>query len=277
MTFKELLQEGVAYLKKHHIADADIDAWQLMEFVWGINRSYYFGHSDDIIKGSEKSQYLSLIHRRAEREPLQHITNRAYFAGHEFYVNKDVLIPRFDTETLVAEVLKLIKSKDEILDICTGSGCIIITLMLDAAAKDICGTGVDISAKALAVAKRNAKDLKADVHFVKSDLLAGVAGQYNIIVSNPPYIESNEIDKLMVEVKDHEPMLALDGKNDGLYFYRKIVSQSMDYLKESGYLAFEIGYNQGEDVANMMMKAGYKDIRVIKDLSGHDRVVIGQK
>lgn len=274
MTFKEILDKACEYLKSHHVEEAESSAWQLMEFVWNINRSYYFAHSDDIIEDEGKMQYMSLIRRRAEHEPLQYITNQAHFMGYTFYVNEDVLIPRFDTEILVEEVGKHVRPGDSVLDMCTGSGCIAIALGLEHTRLDI--TGVDISPKAIDIARRNAEELKADVTFVESDLFDKVTGKYNIIVSNPPYIRTAEISGLMSEVQSHEPWLALDGKIDGLYFYRRIVDTAYNHLFEDGYLAFEIGYDQGDEVSHMMAAVGYHDIEVIKDLAGLDRVVIGR-
>ena len=289
-TFKETLDEGVIYLQKRGIGDAKIDAWQLMEFVWEINRSYYFAHLNDIIKAEKQAQYMSLIYRRGEHVPLQYITNQADFMGHTFYVDEQVLIPRQDTESLVEEVLQVVQDGDSILDMCTGSGCIILSLLLartreqDVSKDDvnkvittISGVGVDISAAALEVAQKNAQKLKVDVDFIKSNLFEAVDGVYNIIVSNPPYIHPEELARLMPEVREHEPMLALDGKEDGLSFYCKIVKEAAKFLVARGYLAFEIGYNQGADVAAMMRRSGYNNVRIVKDLAGLDRVVIGQR
>ena len=275
MTFKEILDKATEYLKNHHVEEAKNSAWQLMEFVWHINRSYYFAHSGDIIRDSEKMQYMSLIRRRAEHEPLQYITNQAHFMGYTYYVNEDVLIPRFDTEILVEEVGKHVRPDNRVLDMCTGSGCIAIALGLEHTRLNI--TGVDISPNAIDIARRNAEELKADVTFVESNLFDKVTGKYNIIISNPPYIRTAEISGLMSEVQSHEPRLALDGKCDGLYFYRQIVELAHNYLFENGYLAFEIGYDQRAEVSQMMKAAGYHNIEVTKDLAGLDRVVIGQR
>jgi len=276
MTFREVLSEATAQLEKSHISEAQSDAWLLMEFVWKLNRNYYFMHSDDIIEDSDKERYLSLISRRIEHIPVQLLTNRAYFMGHEFYVNEDVLIPRLDTEVLIEAVLPMIQMNDHVLDMCTGSGCIIISLLLEAGV-DIKGTGVDISKGALAVAKRNATVLGTDVDFIESDLFINVKGRYDIIVSNPPYIRSAVVADLMPEVSDHEPLLALDGKADGLYFYREIIAKSHNFLTDKGYLAFEIGYDQGDELIALMNDSNYQDIKVIKDLAGLDRVVVGQR
>ena len=277
MTFGEILNEATTYLKRGNISDAKTDAWQLMEFVWGINRSYYFAHSDDIIEAEKKEQYMTLIHRRSEHIPVQLLTNQAHFMGHTFYVNGDVLIPRLDTEILVEEVSKVVQRGDKILDLCTGSGCIIISLLLDNQEKDLQGVAIDVSAGAIAVAKVNAKLLDVDVEFIESNLFEKSEDKYNVIVSNPPYIRTAVIEELMPEVREHEPLLALDGSDDGLHFYRKIVTQAADFLTEEGWLAFEVGYDQGMDVSEMMTSSGYIDVKVIKDLAGLDRVVIGQR
>jgi protein-(glutamine-N5) methyltransferase, release factor-specific len=276
MTFREALSEATAQLEKRHISEARSDAWLLMEFVWKINRNYYFMHSDDIIEDNDKERYRSLISRRIEHIPVQLLTNRAYFMGHEFYVNEDVLIPRLDTEVLIETVLPLIQMNNHVLDMCTGSGCVIISLLLEGGV-DIKGTGVDISKEALAVAKRNATVLGTDVDFIESDLFTNVKGRYDIIVSNPPYIRSAVVADLMPEVREHEPLLALDGKADGLYFYREIITKSHGFLTDKGYLAFEIGYDQGDELIALMTDSNYQDIKVIKDLAGLDRVVVGQR
>jgi release factor glutamine methyltransferase len=193
--------------------------------------------------------------------------------GLSFDVSKDVLIPRQDTEVLVQEILKAAEGKD-VLDMCTGSGCIIISLAK--LGRIHRGIGVDISIEALSIARKNAKKLQADVSFIHSNLFDQVEGQFDIIVSNPPYIPTSDINDLMEEVKNHEPIIALDGEEDGLHFYRTIVNQLSSYLKPSGYVFFEIGYNQGETVSRILEEHGFRNIKVIKDLAGLDRVVSGQ-
>jgi len=183
----------------------------------------------------------------------------------------------------------VVKDGDRILDMCTGSGCIILSLLLakvgepDVKASDddkyittINGVGVDISKTALAVAKKNANKLNINVDFIKSNLFEKVDGIYDVIVSNPPYIHPEELESLMPEVREHEPILALDGKEDGLYYYREIVKEASKFLVAQGYLAFEIGYNQGEDVSGIMRSSGYTNVTIVKDLAGLDRVVIGR-
>ena len=205
--------------------------------------------------------------------------------GYEFLVNDQVLVPRQDTENLVEEAYRHIKEKlkkepnkkVQVLDVCTGSGCILLSLMK--LCGQIEGTGVDISEGALEVARQNGERLKADAVFRKSDLFENVEGAYDIIVSNPPYIRSAVIEELADEVKLHDPYIALDGKEDGLYFYRRIIEQAPAYLKKKGWLLFEIGSDQGEDVKKaeevsaLLARAGYDKIDVKKDLAGLDRVV----
>ena len=191
-----------------------------------------------------------------------------------FRVNESVLIPRQDTETLVEEALKYVHPGMKVLDMCTGSGCIILTLLHFV--KDCQGTAVDLSERALAVAKRNAKKLQKECTFIHSDLFENIQGRFDVIVSNPPYIATKEIEALEPEVRIHEPMMALDGMEDGLFFYRKIVSESVDYLNPNGWLIFEIGYDQGKAVSKMMEAAGYAQVGIVKDLAGLDRVVIGR-
>jgi len=275
MTFRSLLQYGVRYLAEHQVTDASVDAWLLMEFVWNMNRSCYFLHADDIITEEKKQEYLSLLFKRGEHVPLQHLTHTAYFMGLSFYVNEHVLIPRMDTEILVETALASISHKARVLDLCTGSGCILLSLLHEQ--KDLSGLGVDISEAALTVAKANARYLGIKAEFFKSDLFEQVEGTFELIVSNPPYIPSGVIPRLMPEVKDHEPMLALDGKADGLYFYRRMISQASTYLKPNGWLMFEMGSDQGEVLKQMLTEAKYQHVRIIKDLTGHDRVAIGQR
>lgn len=190
-----------------------------------------------------------------------------------------MLIPRQDTEILVETVLEDLEPNMRVLDVCTGSGCILISLLKmlqDGRGQDtVKGVGVDISKEALEVAEKNARKHNTEAVFLQSDLFENVEGMYDIIVSNPPYIKTEEIEKLEDEVKLYDPMLALDGKEDGLYFYRKIIKESRKYLKKNGKLYFEIGHTQGEEVKTLMEEEGFSDVRVKKDLAGLDRVVYG--
>lgn len=273
------LSEAYAYgrktLENAKIADAQVDSWQLLEYVCGCDKSYYYLHMEEPLTEEQEAQYKACIQKRASHIPLQHITGIAYFMGLEFTVNEHVLIPRFDTEVLVEEVLKRIKGQERILDMCTGSGCILLSLLHE---RPMCtGTGADISEKALEVARKNAAALDLNPTFIQTDLYEHICEKYDIIVSNPPYIKTCEIAALEEEVRLHDPMLALDGMADGLYFYREIVKRSHEFLTEGGFLCFEIGYDQGADVLTMMEAQGYENVTIVKDLAGLDRVVIGGK
>lgn len=274
MTLKELLDYGKETLVKEQISEGELDAWYLLEFVCQIDRSYYFLHLADKVEEEKVRTYKVCIEKRSQRLPLQQIMEKAYFYGLEFYVNSHVLIPRFDTEVLVEHVLKLIEPGMNLLDLCCGSGCILLSLLQNTS--NVRGLGVDISKEALKVAQYNASKLCLEATFLESDLFAKVKEEFDVIVSNPPYIKTRVIEILEKEVKDHEPMLALDGKEDGLFFYRKIVDHAPSYLKEGGYLCFEIGHDQGLEVGKLLEKNFYQ-IQVQKDLAGLDRVVIARK
>lgn len=269
-TLEKVLREGKAYLKKLNIDEFEVDAWELLSFTLGINRSTYFLNCNEEIGTEDYIRYNSYIEKRGNRIPLQYITGIQEFMGFTFHVTEDVLIPRFDTEILVDEVIKVSNNKD-VLDVCTGSGCIIISL--SKLGNILSGTGLDISKKALEVAKENKRQLEANISLIESDLFENINQKYDIIVSNPPYIPTKDIEVLMDEVRIHEPFLALDGKDDGLYFYNKIIKEAPSFIKDGGYIFFEIGYNQGVEVSRLLQESGFSDIQVIKDLARHDRVV----
>lgn len=275
MTFRDAMTCGEKVLTLSNVVDAKNDAWLLLAEACKIDRTYFYMHMNEEISDEQESEYKSLIKKRAEHVPLQYIIGEQVFMGLVFKVNNSVLIPRQDTETLVEETLKKCKPKMKVLDMCTGSGCILISVMKNVS--DISGLGVDISKQALSVAKENAKINKVNAVFEQSNLFDKIREKFDIIVSNPPYIKREDIPKLMPEVYVFEPIEALDGMEDGLYFYRKIVNESIEHLNEGGYLLFEIGCDQGEDVSSMMRFAGYKDVKVIKDLAGNDRVVLGMR
>lgn len=275
MTYREAIETGTRILQKENIADAKIDAWYLLQMACKIDRNFYYLHEEDELTAEQQSEYESTVHKRAEHVPLQYIIGEQEFMGLKFKVNSNVLIPRQDTETLVEEALRVAKPRMRVLDLCTGSGCIIISLAKNVA--DISCTGSDISKQALLVAKENAKANEVEVEWERSDLFENISGTFDLIVSNPPYIPTGEIPGLMPEVRDFEPVDALDGKEDGLYFYRIITEKSPEYLTSDGYLYFEIGYDQGEAVSAMMRQCGYTQVEVLKDLAGNDRVVKGRK
>ena len=272
ITIEQLKKQGSDRLRDAGIAEADLDAAYLLEYVLHIDRMAFLMDKEKEVSSEDASRYMEQIEVRAKHIPLEHITGEQEFMGYSFFVNEHVLIPRQDTEVLVEQVAKLADGK-RVLDVCTGSGCIILSL--DQLCNLTKAVGVDLSTEALKVARANGMRLDSSVEWIESDLFANVTGTFDIIVSNPPYIETKVIDGLMEEVRCHEPMMALDGGEDGLYFYRKIVEESPKYLTNNGYLCFEIGYNQGEEVKALMEHAGFQECQVIKDLAGLNRVVMG--
>lgn len=274
MTYREAMEWGNGVLAHAGIEEAKLDAWLLMEAVCKVNLTFYYSHMEDALTTEQQSEYEIAVKKRAERIPLQYITGEQEFMGLNFKVNSNVLIPRQDTETLVEEVLKICQPGMKVLDLCTGSGCIAISLMKNAHGMEAVGS--DISKQALLVAKENARMHEVEVEWVRSNLFENINGTFDLIVSNPPYVAQPELLQLMPEVREFEPVTALDGGVDGLDFYRKIVKQGKDHLNQDGYLYFEIGYDQGPAVTNMMCAAGYRDVSVIKDLAHHERVVKGR-
>lgn len=273
MTFREAMAFGEGKLNSAGIADAKTDAWILLTYVCKIDRTFYYVHMDEEMDLEQLAEYEAILNKRTEHVPLQYITGEQEFMGIPFHVNEAVLIPRQDTETLVEEALKVIRPGMKVLDMCTGSGCILISILKNVV--DVEGFGYDISKQAINIAKENAKLNNVNATFERSDLFEAVTEQFDVIVSNPPYIPTDVIGGLMPEVAVYEPIQALDGKEDGLYFYRRIVAVASDYLKPEGKLLFEIGHDQGEAVSKLMREAGFTAVRVVKDLAGHDRVVAG--
>lgn len=273
-SYEQLLLDAAERLKEAEIADADIDAWYLLELVTGMSRASYFLEKYNRPSDEEIRKYEELLEKRISHIPLQHITGRQEFMGLDFMVSEDVLCPRQDTETLVESVLEYTSGR-KVLDVCTGSGCIAVALMKLGNAS--CCDAVDLSEAALDIAKQNAEFNGVSINFIKSDMFEKIDGKYDIIVSNPPYIRPDVIETLMLEVREHEPLMALDGGSDGLDFYRIIAAQSKEHLEENGILAVEIGYDQWEDVSELFRQNGFRDIVRIKDLSQNDRVVMCKK
>ncbi len=274
-SYEKLLESGRRYLRDKEICDGDLDAWYLLEHLLERDRSWYFLHMKEEAGQTLCEKYRTLLEERGRHVPLQQITGKAYFMGLEFKVNNHVLIPRQDTEILVEEALKRLKKDGKILDLCTGTGCILLSLLYN---RDrIKGVGVDISSKALEVARENSRLLQIPATFIKSDLLEQVEGTFDMIVSNPPYIPRAVIGGLMEEVRDYEPRLALDGGEDGLDFYWRITSEAGEYLKPGGWLILENGQEQAKALRDMMESSGYEEIEVVQDLAGLDRVVLGKK
>jgi len=281
-TWGALLAAGQNQLKEAGIEEYSLDAWYLFERAFGISRMRYLMCSvekaEPTVDGLK--EYAEAIERRATREPLQHILGNQEFMGLEFFVNRHVLIPRQDTETLVETVLEAHKEKNlSILDMCTGSGCIAVSLAKLGGYEAV--AAADISVEALKVARKNADAILGEgaVEFRHSDLFGSfdpAQDRYDVIVSNPPYIPSEVIEGLEPEVRDFEPRNALDGTEDGLFFYRKLAEECGSFLKENGAVYFEIGHDQGEAVADLLKAHGFKDTKVIKHLPGNDRVVCGR-
>ena len=278
MTYRECYEQGCRTLQAAGIEEAALDARLLLEAVCGTDRNDLLVHGEQPVSPEAEEKYLNWIRQRAEHIPLQQLTGEQDFMGLTFSVNEHVLIPRQDTEILVEEVLKELHDGMRVLDMCTGSGCILLSLLHYS--NDCEGLGVDLSAEALEVAGRNVLKVltpeKAEhAHFLQSDLFEKVEGKFEIIVSNPPYIASAEVDRLMPEVRDHEPRMALDGTEDGLEFYRRIIAEAGQYLVSSGMLFFEIGYDQGQAASELMREHGYREVQVVQDYAGLDRVVYG--
>ena len=281
-TWAQILASGQKQLQDAGIAEYNLDAWYLFEHAFGISRMQYFMCSVQKAEPTEEAlkEFQEGIARRAKREPLQHILGTQEFMGLEFEVNRHTLIPRQDTETLVELVLADHKEKDiKLLDMCTGSGCIAISLAVHGGYAHV--EAADISTEALKVAEKNGKNLlsEREIRFRHSDLFSAFdqsADKFDIIVSNPPYIPSDVIEELEPEVRDFEPRSALDGTADGLFFYEKLAEECGRFLHENGSVYFEIGHDQGEAVENLLRTHGFKDTKTIKDLAGNDRVVCGR-
>lgn len=288
MLFKDMLKQGIDILEKNNISDAQYDAKLIAMSVFELKLSDLLMVLLDEADEEKVSIYFEKINKRATHYPCQYIIGNACFMGYEFKVAENVLIPRPETELLVEKAVELANytfsdKPLKALDMCTGTGCIgisfLLTRMLNKKATDV--TLVDISEHAYSLATENVNRLckeydidRALVNIVKSDLFGSVNGKFDIIMSNPPYIPSADIEELADEVKVYEPRLALDGDRDGLLFYRKIAKEAKEYLNDNGYLIFEIGHNQFEDISRILVDFGYMDIELIKDYAGLDRIIV---
>lgn len=274
MEYRELYEWGVCQLCGAGIAESSLDARLLLEEACGTDRNDLLVHADREVAAERQDRYTDFILQRKSRIPLQRIVGYQEFMGLRFAVNGDVLIPRQDTEILVEEALRQLHDGMRILDLCTGSGCILLSLLHYS--NDCIGVGSDISPKALETAAANARALSLEASFVQGDLFEKIEGKFDFIVSNPPYIPTRVIPTLMEEVREHEPAAALDGGADGLSFYRRIVGEAGTYLYPGGMLFFEIGCEQAEEVTGLMEQAGFEEVAVCKDFAGLDRVVSGR-
>lgn len=274
MNYTEAFLLGMQKLKEAEIGEAQLDARLLLEEVCGTDHNTLLCHGDREVSEKEEEQYRKTIEQRAQHVPLQHILGYQDFMGLRFHVNEHVLIPRQDTEILVEEAMRYLHDGMRILDLCTGSGCILLSLLHYS--NDCEGTGVDISKEALQVAALNAELLGIKADFFKSDLYEKVTGKFDLLVSNPPYIERKVIPTLMEEVREYDPYIALDGGEDGLDFYRRIIGGAQDYLKRGGQILMEIGSGQAQAVSELLREAGFKEIDICRDFAGLDRVVSGR-
>lgn len=274
MNYTEAFLLGMQKLKEAQLEEAQLDARLLLEEICGTDHNTLLCHGDREVSEKEEEQYRKTIEQRAQHVPLQHILGYQDFMGLRFHVNEHVLIPRQDTEILVEEAMRYLHDGMRILDLCTGSGCILLSLLHYS--NDCEGTGVDISKEALQVAALNAELLGIKAEFLKSDLYEKVTGKFDLLVSNPPYIERKVIPTLMEEVREYDPYIALDGGEDGLDFYRRIIGGAQDYLKRGGQILMEIGSGQAQAVSELLREAGFKEIDVCRDFAGLDRVVSGR-
>ena len=273
ITMKELLQIGAGTLQKAGILEAELDAWYLLSYCMDITKVYYYMNEAKEITQEQAARYRKLVSEREKHRPLQYIIGYQEFMGLQFEVNESVLIPRQDTEILVEKALEY--SKDcYVLDLCTGSGCIAISIEKYGQPAKVDAS--DFSEDALEVARKNSKSNNTSVSFIYSDMWNAITERYDLIVSNPPYIDEMEMGELMPEVKCFEPIQALAGGVDGYDYYRRIAKALPMKLKKDGRVMLEIGCAQAEIVSEMLRDNGIHKIEVIKDLAGLDRVVIGQ-
>ena len=292
MTIREVLTNIRERLQNAGIEDFEYESWAFLDWKLHINRAEFYMNPDGKVKEELLEELERVLKQREQRVPLQYLMGECEFMGYDFYVDERVLIPRQDTECLVELAVESIRekkvklgqeyseadhgenvSKVKVLDLCTGSGCIGISVAKLCPDTEV--TLADISEGALSVAKKNADNLGADVTLIRGNLFENIEGRFDYILSNPPYIPSEVIEGLMPEVKEHEPRLALDGEVDGLSFYRKIINEAPDYLNPEGRIYFEIGAEQGKDLIRLMDERGFSEVKVHKDLAGLDRIVTG--
>ncbi|MBQ9610509.1 MAG: peptide chain release factor N(5)-glutamine methyltransferase [Lachnospiraceae bacterium] len=279
MTLRELILYGQNLLKESGIEDYESDTRILAMFAFDINFTDMFMKMSENMPEDRIDFYKNCLSLRCEHMPCQYITGTQEFMGYEFITEDGVLIPRQETEILVEKALELTYNikQCKALDMCTGSGCIGISYELkrqEAGYKDDIIHLADISNDALAVADKNKFKHNSRCKIIKTNLFEKIVDRYDIIMSNPPYIKTSDIDEIMEEVREYEPRLALDGDSDGLSYYRRIAGEAGKYLYKNGILLLEIGYEQYEDVRDMLLENGFKNVSVIKDYSGLDRIVV---
>lgn len=273
MEIKEALIEGRKYLKDLEYTDPIYETRRILSFLLNKDLSYLVAHDSELLDLTVEERYFEILDKRKNGMPIQYILGEEDFYGRSFKVLEGVLIPRQDTEISVETLLKIIKNNkiNNMLEIGCGTGIVSISVDLET---KIDVTAVDISKRAIENSIINKEKLGSRIKIMKSDLFTNIKESFDLIYSNPPYIKSDEIEKLQVEVRKHEPRDALDGGEDGLHFYRKIIEKAPEYLNNRGYLVFEIGHDEGKDICALMEDKF--DVEVIKDLSKLDRVVVGQ-
>ena len=279
MNIQSAILEGANILKNKSINSAKLDSEILLASVIDKDRKYLILNNDQNIKEKNLIHFQKLINKRSFREPIAYLTNKKHFWNYKFFVTKDTLIPRPDTELIVEQILKLTKSKTKmkILDIGVGSGCILLTILKER--KNFYGVGVDISKKCLNISKINAKNLEVSsrVKFFKSDVDKFDLGKYDLIVSNPPYIKKINLKYLEKDVVNFEPKLALDGGLDGLSEIRKVITKSSELIKKNGKFILEIGFDQKNKVINLLKDKGFYINSISKDLAKNDRCIVSTK
>ena len=279
MNIQSALTEGLNILKNKSILSAKLDSEILMAKALGKKREYIILNNDKIIKEQNLKYFKKLVNERATKKPIAYLLKKKSFWNSEFYVNKNTLIPRPDTEIILEQVLKFTKNKNylNILDIGVGSGCILLSILKER--KNFYGTGIDISRNSLEICKMNAKKLLLDrrVKFFKSDVDKFAIGKYDLIVSNPPYIKTSDLKYLESDVIKFEPKLALDGGLDGLSVIRKVIKKSSELLKKNGKFILEIGFDQKNKVIKLLNNKGFYINSTVKDLANNDRCIISTK
>ena len=279
MNIQSAIIEGANILKNKSINSAKLDSEILLASVIDKDRKYLILNNDQNIQEKNLIHFQKLISKRSFREPIAYLTNKKHFWNYKFFVTKDTLIPRPDTELIVEQILKLTKSKTKmkILDIGVGSGCILLTILKER--KNFYGVGVDISKKCLNISKINAKNLEVSsrVKFFKSDVDKFDLGKYDLIVSNPPYIKKLSLKYLEKDVVNFEPKLALDGGLDGLSEIRKVITKSSELIKKNGKFILEIGFDQKNKVINLLKDKGFYINSILKDLAKNDRCIVSTK
>ena len=273
MTIRQVINYAVNKLEEAGIDDAKIDAFLLLKASAGIDKPTYYLKQDEELK--DEKLFMDMIERRCNHEPCQYIIGKTNFMGFDINVDKNVLIPRQDTESVVEATLKRIKDKSAVLDMCTGSGAIAIAIKK--LNESLCVSAADISKEALDIARRNISENDCEINLIQSDLFENIDSKFDVIISNPPYVTDDEYETLALEVKNFEPKLALTAGKEGLDIYKKLIPSALEHLNDNGMISLEIGCKQANAVTQILEENGFCNIEVLKDLPGLDRIVIAYK